>query len=97
MIAASSLSCGGELGAAGLVVDAGQFLALLDHLLQQAEDVVVAGLALAGAARLDILVLERRLDEPHGGEPALFAGLQGVLHFLVKRSRMAFSSMARRR
>ena len=50
----------GELGAGIVLVDLQALLALLHHLLQQAEDLVVGQRLLAGAARLDVAVLEGR-------------------------------------
>ena len=62
----------GELGAAALVVELDQFLALLDHLLQQrrAASASVSG-ALALPARLDIGVLDGGIDQPQRRDAAL--------------------------
>src|SRR5215211_136993 len=72
----------GELAAAGLIVDRDRFLALLDHLLQECEDLLLARLPPARAPRLDILVLERRLDHAHRRQAPLLTGLQRLLHGL---------------
>ena len=66
----------GEFLAAGLVVDFDRFLALLDHLLQEAEELVVGQHGLALPLRLDVGVLDRRIDQAQrrrrGARPAAF-------------------------
>ena len=54
----------------------------LHELGQERQDVVVARLVPAGAARLDVLVLQRRLDEPDRGNARLVAGLHGRLQVI---------------
>ena len=56
----------GKLLAAALVVELDRFLALLDHLLHEPEQIVVGERPLAAGARLDVGVLDRRIDQPQG-------------------------------
>src|ERR1043166_9382570 len=68
-----------EVGAAALLVKLDRFLALLDHLLQQTDTVVLAQRRFAPPARLDVGVLPRRVDEPQRGNATLVAALDRVL------------------
>ena len=61
---------GGELVSFVLGVHMRALLALLDHLLEQREDLLVGRRAPVGATRLDVLVLDRGLDHAHGAELA---------------------------
>ena len=70
----------GELLAAALLVEVDRFLALLDHLLHQREQRAVVERLLAGAARLDVGVLDRGIDQPQRREPQLVLRLHRVLH-----------------
>ena len=74
---------GGEVGTAALLVKLDRFVALLDHLLQQSQQIVVAQRRLAQAARLDVGVLQRRVDEPQRGNATLVAALHRVLESRV--------------
>ena len=73
----------GELGAAALVVKLNRLLALLDELLQQAQDVGIGERIPASAARLDVGVLDRRIDEPQGREAQLVLRFHGRLHGVI--------------
>ena len=68
----------GQFLAAGLVVDLDQFLALLDHLLQDAEQIIV-GERFPRTFLLDLGVLDRRIDEAQRRDAPLVARLHGVL------------------
>src|SRR5262249_42214665 len=69
----------GKLGAAALLVKLERCLPLLDHLLQQAEQVVAVEPRLAVAGRLGVAVLQSRVDEPQRGDATLVAALHRVL------------------
>ncbi|MNV67691.1 hypothetical protein D3C71_1605000 [compost metagenome] len=56
----------GKLRPAALIVHAGGFLALLDHLGEDLQDLVVANRILAQATVGDVTILDRSLDQPHG-------------------------------
>ena len=75
MISISPRSWSASSSRARLLVDLHQFLALLDHLLQQAEHVVLGEPRLALHLRLDVGILDRRIDQTQGRNPALVAGL----------------------
>ena len=53
-----------QLGTPALLIKYNRFLALLDHLLQQRLELVVTERCLALTTRLDVRVLERRIDKP---------------------------------
>ena len=72
-----------EIGAAALLVELDRFLALLDHLLQQAEHLGIAERLLALPARLDIGILERRIDHAQRGNRPLVLGLHRFRQGLV--------------
>ena len=74
---------GGEFGAAALVVEFDGFLALLDHLLEHAEQVGIGKRRLALPARGDVGVLDGRIDHPQRGELALVLGPHRVLDRIV--------------
>ena len=74
---------GCELGAAALVVELDRLLALLDHLLQHAEQIGVGQRRFALPACLDIGILDGRVDHAQRGELALRLGLHGLLDRVV--------------
>src|SRR2546422_6701764 len=69
----------GELLASGLVVDLDRFLALLDELVQQADDLIVAERPLAPRFRLDVRVLDGGIDEAQGRYPPLVSRFHCLL------------------
>ncbi len=83
MISISVALLVGQLRPAALVVELDQFLALLDQLLQEAEDIGIGERALAASARLDVGILDRRIDHPQGREPQLVLRFHRRLHGLV--------------
>ena len=70
---------GGEFGTAALLVQLHRLLTLLDHLLQQAEQIAIAERRLALAAGLDIGILDGRVDHAQGRELSLLFRLHGLL------------------
>ena len=66
---------GGAVLAAVLAVDVGRFAALLDHFLQHFGDERVVVLGRAAGARLDVAVLDRRLDQAKRAGRFLVAAL----------------------
>ena len=80
-MSASSFSCLSEFGTIALLVHHHRFLALLDHFLEQGQNFGLGRRAATGSPRLDVLVLQRRLDQPDRAELALVAGLHGLFHF----------------
>ena len=72
-----------KLGAAALFVELDRLLALLDHLLEDAEQIGVRQRRLAVAARLDVGVLDGRVDHAQRGQLALVLGLHGLLDRIV--------------
>ena len=79
MTAISAFSCCGELGASGAGVDRRGFLAGFHHLGEERE-LVGAADDLAGAARLDLPLLQRRHDETQGADANLVAPLHRLFH-----------------
>ena len=71
MMAISSRFLLGEFGAAGIGIDLLGFLALLDHLGEQLEQLGVGRLALAGGARGDVAILDGGADQPERRDAAL--------------------------
>ena len=71
----------GEVGAAGLLVDVEQFLALLDHLAHDVEDFGVGERHALGGAGFALQNLG--IDQPQRRDAALVAGLHGVLERIV--------------
>src|SRR6202035_2281971 len=72
---------GGEFGAAGLFVDVERFLALLDHLAHDVEDLGVAEFLALGAGGL---ALENcGIDHAQGCDAARLAGLHRLFHRVV--------------
>ena len=86
MTAISALSCCGEIGASGLLIDGEQFLARFDHFGQQRQFIGAAD-DLAGAARFDLALLERRHHEAKRADPDLVARLHRLFH--LRRHRVA--------
>ena len=84
MTAISVASCGGLLGAAGLLEDGQRFAPLLDHLLQEGRDLLVGD----GGRGGDVALLQRGADEAQRRQTRLVLrlersvglGLQPVAH-----------------
>jgi len=78
----------GKLLAAGFVVDLDRFLALLDQLLQEAEQILVRKRAFLGCFRLDIAflmaALTRRRVETWRSSRAFIGGLQGGVDLIAQ-------------
>src|SRR5580704_4122565 len=72
---------GGELGPAGLLVDVERFLALLDHLAHDVEDLGVAELEPLGAGCLALQ--DRGIDHAERRDAARLAGLHRLFHRVV--------------
>src|ERR1043165_1844104 len=72
-----------KIRAPAFLVKLGGLVALLDHLLQHPERLIVGKRGLALPARLDVGVLQRRVDEPQGRDAARIALLHGVLQGIV--------------
>src|SRR6516165_4962608 len=69
----------GELLAAGRIVEGDRFLALLDHLLQDAQQIAVGKLRPARELILNIGVLDGSADKAQRRYPALIPRLHGAL------------------
>ena len=69
--------------AAALVIELDRLLALLDHLLQHRKQRLIRQRRLALPARLDVGVLERRVDHTQRRDPALVLGLHRVFHGII--------------
>ncbi|VTZ61338.1 hypothetical protein EMEDMD4_270114 [Sinorhizobium medicae] len=67
----------GKLRPAALVVNAGRFFALLDHLDEYLQDLIVADRVLAMATIGDVAILDRGLDEADGRDAPGILGLEG--------------------
>src|SRR5580658_7815414 len=72
---------GGELGAAGLLVDVERFLALLDHLAHDVEDLGVAELEPLGAGGLALQ--DRGIDHAERRDAQRLAGFHRLFHRVV--------------
>ncbi|MEJ0044647.1 MAG: hypothetical protein WDM81_21595 [Rhizomicrobium sp.] len=84
MIAISSRSAAGEFRAVAGLVGGDGILALLDHLGEQRENLVVAQKIAAGlGARGDVLVLQRGVDEAQRGDAARILRLHRLFQRIV--------------
>ena len=72
-----------ELVAAAFDVDVDRLLALLDHLLQEPQQLLVGERGLAGALGLDVGVLDRGIDQAQRGQRELVLRPHRRLHGLV--------------
>ena len=90
MISISSRSCVGEIGAAGLLVDVERFLALLDHLAHDVEDVGVGERHALGAARLAFH--DGGVDQAQRRDAALLPAFIAALSALLMSSRSTSTS-----
>jgi len=79
MISISPRSRAASSARPGFVVELDRFLALLDELLQQAEDLLVGQHRLAAALRLEVGVLQCGIDQPQRRHTALIAGFHRLL------------------
>ena len=69
---------GGELGAAAFLVKLDRFAPLLHHLLEHLGDEHVVLRRVCAAAKLDVAILERGLDQPDRVAPRRVAGLHRI-------------------
>ena len=88
MISISARSCAASSGRLPSSKALAEFLALLHHLGEDLQHIVVAGRVLADAAIGDVAVLDRRLDHAQRQQTRLVSALSAVFNASAMVSRM---------